>query len=178
MLKKYSINAVFTETGRTFLIEALDLELGEVNEAAVQFLVAHPDVNKKDDNGVTLASFVNKKDNNGVTALFLILGHIPLTRLLIKAKANVNHIPDETFSNYSPLCGAADAGDLAMVNLLLENKALPNLRGAVSQVAPLYQASLKGHLPVVKVLLRHKAQIDITTPLDETPLYGAAGSIR
>jgi ankyrin repeat protein len=92
---------------------------------------------------------------------------LQLARLLVSARADVN-----ARNSYGgmPLTEAVRLGNEAVVNLLLDNGANPNVVEAQTKRAPLHVAAMRGHLTVVDALIRHRAQVNAPDGRGETPL--------
>jgi len=74
-----------------------------------------------------------------------------------------------------PLALAARLGDQNMVELLLEAGALVDSKSKMRHRTPLSFAASSGHVPVVEILLRHKAAVNAPDCYYRTPLSFAAG---
>ncbi|WP_369933842.1 ankyrin repeat domain-containing protein [Xanthomonas tesorieronis] len=94
-------------------------------------------------------------------------------RRLIAAGASVNAALADLDVSGTPLIQAARAGDLAMVDTLLELGADPN-QALLRDGNPLIVAAMQGHLPVVERLLDAGADVNGIVQYDETPLINAA----
>jgi len=94
-------------------------------------------------------------------------------RRLVAAGADVNAARADLEASGTPLIEAARAGDLAMVNTLLELGADPD-RALLRDGNPLIVAAMQGHLAVVERLLDAGADVDRIVQYDETPLINAA----
>lgn len=93
-------------------------------------------------------------------------------KLLLNAKANPNLQLDNQ-NVEPPLFTASANGYVEIVNMLLENKADPNLCSVSYQCqdqSPLYKSCEKGHLQIVKNLLKSKANPNILGKNNKTPL--------
>lgn len=75
-----------------------------------------------------------------------------------------------------PLALAAKLGDQRMVELLLRSGAIADARSEMQQRTPLSFAASDGHVPVVEILLRHKAAVNAPDRYRRTPLSFAAGN--
>jgi ankyrin repeat protein len=79
-------------------------------------------------------------------------------------------------SPYQPLAGAAGAGHLGAVKLLMDHGSNPNLRfeAACSPSIALTQAAWNGHLDIVHYLVRNGAEVDSQSEKQRTALGRAA----
>jgi len=75
-----------------------------------------------------------------------------------------------TSDGRTPLYIAAGKGDEKMAQLLLTNKADPNVRFKDGDTA-LHAAALRGHTPVVQLLLANRAQVDAKNVHGQTALH-------
>lgn len=94
-------------------------------------------------------------------------------RRLVAAGVSVNAARAELDVSGTPLIQAARAGDLAMVDMLLELGADPN-QALLHDGNPLIVAAMQGHLAVVERLLDAGADVNGIVQYDETPLINAA----
>ena len=72
---------------------------------------------------------------------------------------------------------AVEKDNYQIAKILLENGANPNIQSTVSGVAPLFDAALEGHLPMVKLLVSHGAdpnQKGAYKNFDQTPIWAAS----
>lgn len=134
-------------------------------------------------NGLELAQLIlnsgkadiDARNMNSETALFLAAkhGHIDFVRLLIIAKAKINHL----VLGLTPLFIAAQNNYLDIVQLLLEEGADVNLvlpKTAFSfqsstgktGATPLFIAAQNGNFDIVKILVAHQAYLNI--PFQDT----------
>jgi len=118
-------------------------------------------------------------------------GNAAVAQALVKAGADVS--ARTTTSGVTPLHLAALSGNREVVTLLLDKGANPNLqlkrrppyrdvpqdRGGDAILAqgatPLLRAARAGDAPFVKLLLEHKALVDLPSKEGVTPLMAAAG---
>lgn len=89
------------------------------------------------------------------------LGHNGIARLLIDAKADVQHPDDQ---GRTPLHHAAANGHIHMVRLLIASGADINAKDQ-RKITPLQLALENDHLEIQKVLLSGKANVDIFTAI-------------
>jgi beta-lactamase regulating signal transducer with metallopeptidase domain len=94
-------------------------------------------------------------------------------RRLVAAGADVNAAGADPESSGTALIEAARAGDLAMVETLLELGADPD-QALLRDGNPLIVAAMQGHLAVVERLLDAGADVNRIVQYDETPLINAA----
>ena len=112
---------------------------------------------------------VDEKDWNGYTALHnsCRYGHIDMVRLLIKHKANVN---TRTDSGDTPLTLAArNKHENVLHALLNDSQCLVDAKGRDGYTALQYSCRY-GHVDIVKILLKHKANVNARTDSGDTPL--------
>ncbi len=78
-------------------------------------------------------------------------------------------------NNDPPLISAAEAGDLSMLNQLLEGQTALDIRN-ICQWTPLMKAALNGHLEVAKQLVDAGATVDLTDKGGYTAMMLAASN--
>lgn len=100
-------------------------------------------------------------------------GRQDVVRRLIAAGVSVNAAQADLDVSGTPLIQAARAGDLTMVDTLLELGADPN-QALLRDGNPLIVAAMHGHLAVVERLLDAGADVNGIVQYDETPLINAA----
>jgi ankyrin repeat protein len=100
-------------------------------------------------------------------------GHLDLTLILLKYKANVNVKDDH---KYTPLHLAACYGHLEIAKLLVENGAEIELKEEKGGETALYTACKRGHLPIVKYLVSKKADVETRNKSQLTLLHAAANN--
>ncbi|MBS0346027.1 MAG: ankyrin repeat domain-containing protein [Proteobacteria bacterium] len=149
-------------------------KLGDAAEVS-QLVRQGMDVNSSDPNGNTLLILaareeqpkvvaellkqrglkLNARNSAGDSALMLasLRGFTGIAQALLDAGAAFDH------PGWNPLLYAAFEGRLAIVNMLLEKGANPNVL-APNQTTPLMFAARNGHQDVVRVLLKAGANID------------------
>ena len=101
-----------------------------------------------------------------------VAGSAEVARRLIAAGADVR-AQAQRFDGFTPLHTAVEAGDLALVQVLLDNGASINESNAVGYTA-LAAAARAGSLPAARYLLRKGADINGRAPGTWTPLMIAA----
>lgn len=132
----------------------------------------------------------NLPDEKGYPPLYWAIqkNNIPIARSLIQYKANVNarvntvirvafpgsdHKPGKYTTTCSLLFTIPSLEVLDMMELLLKNKANANARCDNNNTL-LHEAAIMRELPVIKLLLKYKANIDIPGGRDgSTPLHTA-----
>ncbi|VDI56400.1 death-associated protein kinase [Mytilus galloprovincialis] len=165
----------------------------------VKELLQHSaDVNKSSQNGhvdvvkelLHHSADVNKCDNNGVSPLSIASenGHVDVVKELLQHSADVNKCDN---TGVSPLYIASQNGHVDVVKELLHHSADVNKcdNNGVSPCntnriaffsdvdmdwVPLFIASQKGHVDVVKELLQHSADVNKCNKNDASPLYIAS----
>lgn len=108
----------------------------------------------------------------GLSALHVAAreGHIPATRLLIDAGADVD---EDSRGGETPLHFAAQGGRHNVVRLLIEAGAEPE-RANAKGLSPLHVAAGAGTLEVVRLLCEEGADVNRIAPQGATPLHSAA----
>lgn len=86
-------------------------------------------------------------------------GNIEIVKLLVQKGANVNAIKKD---GATPLVLAATTGDTAVMKVLLDHGAQPNVR--FMGLTPLYFAVHEDHVEAAQLLLNHGADADATSP--------------
>ena len=94
---------------------------------------------------------------------------------LLKRKADPNYISKGQGEKTSPLQEAAGQANVKLVELLLANRANPNLQGC--SVGPLYLASSSHNLTLIEVLLKGGADPNFCTKAEFLPLIFVAGQL-
>lgn len=128
-------------------------------------------------------ALVNKTTICGESALYFACkeGHYEVAEVLIKHGAVV----DQLYGN--PLSAAAYEGHAAIVNLLLENNANPNVNERIHyhnsvMGPPLHLAASKGHLDIMEMLVKKGAEINTpyegSSPLFEAVLNGHTAAVN
>lgn len=165
-------------------------KLGDAAEVA-QLVKQGMDVNSSDPNGNTLLILavreeqpkvvsellkqrgikLNARNSSGDSALMLasLRGFAGIAQQLLEAGAAFEH------AGWNPLLYAAFEGRLAIVNMLLEKGANPNVL-APNRTTPLMFAARNGHEDVVRVLLQAGANIDWKNDQNENAESWAAKS--
>ena len=116
---------------------------------------------------------VDAKCQDGYTALQYSCryGHVDTVRTLVKHKANINTITD---SGDTPLTLAVRHNHDNVVHALLSDfQWLVDAKGQYGYTA-LHYACRYGHVDIVKILIKHKANVNARTDSDDTPLHLAA----
>ena len=90
--------------------------------------------------------------------------------LLEKSGVNVNQLD---LSGYSPLHYAARNNHEEICQMLLTKGANPNIYTYSGKSTPLHRAAYMGHLNIVKLLLKYKADLDCQDSDGLTPLHKA-----
>lgn len=108
-------------------------------------------------------------DSRGVPLLSIAVRgqYVDLAKMLISAGAEIDRLSGDR--HYSPLMDAAQKGDLAMVELLLENGANPNLTSKDGQTALIVCAG-RGDYAMAAVLVRYGADPEIKDQLGMSAL--------
>jgi len=111
----------------------------------------------------------NTRNENGWTALHVaaLYGQVAVAEALIGHGAAVDAADNEACA--TPLADAAQAGHLAVVNLLLKRGANVNAT-CEFDLTPLHLAAREGHTEVVKALLSHRARVNARDGDGQTPL--------
>jgi ankyrin repeat protein len=124
---------------------------------------------------IAVGADVNTVNDDGQTPLHLasIEGHLKIVRFLLESNADYNVVDmDESF----PLLLAAHYGNCDIVELLISSKANPNEARVTSLTTPIIHAVRNGHIPVIKLLLNHRANIYQKDSFGNPPLHIAAQS--
>ncbi len=87
------------------------------------------------------------------------------------AISEIDRLNDQGFSQ---LHSAAIAGNAETARQLLEQGANPNIRQGKFRGTPLQYAAARGHLEVVRLLLKYDAKVDAADNIGRTPLMWAA----
>lgn len=98
-------------------------------------------------------------------------GHIDMLQCLIRHGADVNA---RDSNHWTPLHHAAERGQSAEVDFLIQNGALVDAVGHPNGVTPILVASGHGEAQTVTILLQHGATVSERDDLDCTPLHWAA----
>ncbi|KAK4187433.1 ankyrin repeat-containing domain protein [Podospora australis] len=114
-------------------------------------------------------AFVDAEDNRGRTPLLMCcqgLGEYAspaVIAALVENGANIE-ARDHRYDNHTPLIAACVGGSEAVVRVLLEHGADPNVRSSERSIrledTPLAKAVERGRMDIVKVLLEHDADIE------------------
>lgn len=101
-------------------------------------------------------------------------GKLEAIRVLLAAGANINLHSVEGFANKTALKHASVCNQIEAVDELIAAGADPNAgAGAPGILTPLLLTAPRGHLTIVKALLRANADIEARGPSNETPLIAA-----
>ncbi len=109
-------------------------------------------------------------------AIACMCGQLEAAEYLIKAGASVNS-PTSNEQNLSPLALAVSSGRLALVSMLLDNDADPNVRDQRGYT-PLHLAAQSGDSEIIRVLLFNGANLAAVSEDGKTPIdmANAAGN--
>lgn len=115
---------------------------------------------------------IDAVDARGYTALTLAVAghHAGVVRALLARGASASPAQE------SPLIAAARAGDVDVVELLLDHGAPIEPRDHLGR-GPLYWAAYLGHRAVVELLLDRGADVHARDQRGDTPLHGAASNV-
>ena len=99
---------------------------------------------------------IENEDMNGNTALHCACeqGQLEVVELLVRAKANINA---NNFKNFTPLHLAAASGHVQVAEHLIQEEV--SIDGDDKVSSPLLLACRVGHCSIVKLLLKHQADI-------------------
>ncbi len=125
-----------------------------------------------------IAAMLLAQDGDGLTPLHKAVekDDIAAVKTLLANGANANAAT--TLGHVTPLALAANDGDAAIIQILLDAHAEVDTANA-DGATPLMLAAASGSVDAIKVLLDHGAAINAKEPLrGETPLFFAAGSNR
>ena len=102
----------------------------------------------------------SKNYNSGVTPLGVAAerGHIESVQLLLQAKATVDVLTND---GLSPLHISSQFGQDAVIEMLCQHHANPNLRCGYRDHTPLMYAVQRNLTPTVRLLLRFKADVNV-----------------
>jgi uncharacterized protein len=121
---------------------------------------------------------VNNAEGDGSTALHWAAyeDNLPVAKMLLAARADVNAVT--RLQGVTPLFMACQAGSAAMINLLVEHGANPNLANSLG-TTPLMVAAASGSVAAVDALLAHGAQANVREQVrEQTALMFAANLNR
>jgi ankyrin repeat protein len=118
---------------------------------------------------------VNTKGGFGDTVLMFACerGHLDLAKFLLERGADIHQVNDKVFRGRTALMGAAWAGQVESVKLLLAHNAEVNAADTGKETA-LFKAAYNGHAEVAGILLENGADIDARDYRGNTPLLHAA----
>jgi len=112
-----------------------------------------------------------------VTGLASLEGNLPIFRYALeRSDCDVSPSDEVNGSGLTPLIDASRLGCVSMVRYILErvDEAHVNHRSNTTQVSALGDAALRGHAQVVRLLLQHRALVDVQRTDGKTPLHCAA----
>ena len=115
---------------------------------------------------------IDVQPENGATSLYCAAqdNFLGIVQLFLKRGADVNlTLNDGT----SPLCAAANQGNVEVVRLLLQAPAIQVNKAARNGVTALGVASTRGYKEIVRLLLEKQADPNITNELGLSPLHVA-----
>ncbi|XP_030374156.1 protein fem-1 homolog B isoform X2 [Scaptodrosophila lebanonensis] len=140
------------------------------NVTFVKTLLSHYDIDLERECNVIFDGLVVY----GATPLWVAagMGHLQIVKLLVQAKANVNH---NTKAQSSPLRAACYEGRLDIVRYLIEHGAEVNATNAFNNTCIMI-AAYKGHELVVDTLLKNGARTNGQALCGATALHYAAES--
>ena len=110
-------------------------------------------------------------DEKGTLIFALKKGHSEIVEVLLKHGADAN---SKTKHGDPVLNIASDFGNVAIVRKLLQNGANVNAISKLKGYSPLHSACEKGHIEIVKELLKFNALLDAKELFNKTPLYLAS----
>ncbi|HEY7617454.1 MAG TPA: ankyrin repeat domain-containing protein, partial [Terriglobales bacterium] len=117
---------------------------------------------------------VNTNDTFGTVLMFACeQGHLDLAEFLLERGADIHQVNDKVFRGRTALIGAAWAGQVEAVKLLLAHNADVNAEAAGKETA-LFKAAYNGHAEMAGILLENGADIDARDSRGNTPLLHAA----
>ncbi|KAK2599167.1 hypothetical protein QQS21_005357 [Conoideocrella luteorostrata] len=115
-------------------------------------------------------------DSANLTAFELAIycgGHVDAAKALVKRKSSIDEGSD---SGLRLLVRAVTDCNAKLVQLLLEHDVSPNTNDPKSDHVPLYKAAWKGDVDIVRLLLKHGAEVNIRCWAGDTPLHEALRS--
>lgn len=134
-------------------IELLKTTLEAINREDISLLSSLLAANECLVNGAPYG----EKDESGYLDYAILGNSISVVKEFIAHGADVNRLnPAPLFT--TPLCTAANEGNIDIVELLLNNGALVDGRD-LTAITPLMIAAQQGHLDIVKVLVGHGSQL-------------------
>ena len=156
------INAVqIKESNRTGLMLAARLERTSI----VTLLLDHPKIK------------INQQDTYGCTALFLAtvkdLSNI-VEWLVQKPGIDVDLV--ENWTGRSPLILAAERDNCEIINLLLQNKANPNLKDRQSEGTAMLRAAESGSLAAIELMLSYNVDLGSVDEDGRGLVHGASAN--
>jgi ankyrin repeat protein len=118
---------------------------------------------------------VNITNAVGCTPLLNIArsGNLMMAKVLLEKGADVN-VKVTGEDSRTCLHAACLCGNVEMVRLLLENEADPDASTSTNMRTPLHWAAQKGHLEIMKILVKFGANISARDKFGLTPRYLAA----
>ena len=134
-------------------VPALMLAVKEASLKVAELLAAWPKIKTE----------VRNENDESALMLSALKGHVPLVKLLVEKDADVNK------PGWTPLHYAATAGNVTIIELLLENSAYIDAESPNGST-PLMMAAMYGSPESVKVLIQAGADLNVKNQLGLTAL--------